>query len=324
MKKYIHRLIARHDLSREESYDLFLLMEQASVGQQASVLAMLRAKGETVEEILGARDFFFKETTKINLPDGIIDIVGTGGDEVGTFNISTAASLVIASCGVMVTKHGGKSATSQSGSVDVCQALGIDSSIHNHNYTYLQASLFNQALPKYASLRRNLGFPTIFNILGPLMNPASPKRHVIGVYRKELAIKVAEILKIMGSEHALVVHSQDGLDEFSVSAPNYVAELKNGNITQYMVNSIDVGIPTANLSEVLGGSPLENANIIRNIFMGKITGAKLDIVLLNSAAGLVIAGMAATLHDAVDIARDAISSGKTFALLNKLQMERKL
>lgn len=329
MKKYIHKLIARDNLSRLESYDLFALMENAPVEQQAAILALLRAKNETIEELLGARDFFFAQTIQIKAPYDIVDIVGTGGDGIGTFNISTAASLVIASCDVYVAKHGGKSATSKSGSADVIEALGIHNmdvskSLASNHYAYLRGSLFNTALKQYAPLRKNLSFPTIFNILGPLMNPTSPKKQVIGVYRKDLVIKVAEILKSLGSQHALIVHSEDGLDEFSISAPNHIAELKNGNISEYIVSPIDVGLPISSLSEVLGGNMLENAQIIKDILLGKIIGPKLDIVLLNSAAGLLVAGAALNFQEAIEIAREAISSGKTAALLTQLQNEESL
>jgi anthranilate phosphoribosyltransferase len=329
MKKYIQRLIAKDNLSRLESYNLFNLMKNAPVDQQAAVLALLRAKNETVEELLGARDFFFAQTIQIKSPYDVVDIVGTGGDGFGTFNISTAASLVVASCGLYVAKHGGKSATSKAGSADVIEALGIyttdvSEGLSRNNYAYLRGSLFNAALKQYAPLRKSLSFPTIFNILGPLMNPTSPKKQVIGVYRKDLVIKVAQILESLGSEHALVVHSEDGLDELSVSAPNHIAELKNGNISQYIINPADVGLAVSSLSEVLGGSVLENAQIIKDILLGKIIGPKLDIVLLNSAAGLLVAGAALSFQEAIEIAREAISSGKTAALLNQLQNEESL
>jgi anthranilate phosphoribosyltransferase len=156
------------------------------------------------------------------------------------------------------------------------------------------------------------------------MNPTSPKKQVIGVYRKDLVIKVAQILKSLGSEHALVVHSEDGLDELSVSAPNHIVELKNGNISQYIINPADVGLAVSSLSEVLGGSVFENAQIIKDILLGKIIGPKLDIVLLNSAAGLLVAGAALSFQEAIEIARKAISSGKTEALLTQLQNEEDL
>lgn len=185
MKSTLEKLIAGINLSKAESYDLFSKLMQAPIEQQAAVLALFAAKGESVEELLGAREFLFEQTTPVNFEFDVIDIVGTGGDNKGTFNISTAASLVIASCGVYVAKHGGRSTTSQSGSTDLLENLGfslattpieIKQSLEKHHYAYLSAPLFNPAFKALSTLRKNLGFPTLFNFLGPLLNPINPKK----------------------------------------------------------------------------------------------------------------------------------------------------
>jgi len=329
MKACIHKLINQNDLTQVETYDLFSQFSKALPEQQASVIALLRTKGETFEEILAARNYLFEHTKQINFEEDVVDIVGTGGDGIGTFNISTAASLVIASCDVFVAKHSGNSVTSLSGSADVITHLGIKlidnsediiSSLQRNHYACMRAALFNSKFKDYANFRKNIGFPSIFNILGPLLNPIQPKKQVIGVYRKDLIKPVATFLKHTGSKRALVVHSEDGLDELGISAPTHIAELKEDHIVEYTVTPGDAGLPLSALHEVLGGTPAENAKIITDILSGTLTGPKLDIVLLNSAAGLVVADVATTLAQGVKIAREAIESGKTLELLNKLKL----
>ncbi len=327
MERYIETLLKGNSLSREESYSLQAGLQDAPREQQAAILALLRVKGETVDELLGAQDFLLKHAPQVECPFDAIDMVGTGGDKSGTFNISTASSLIVASCGVWVAKHGGRSSTSQSGSMDVVECLGlrpmdtleaVKASLHSHRYAYLSAPLFNQALKSFGPLRKALGFPTLFNIVGPLVNPLQLKRQVIGVYCKDLIKKVSEVLKINGSCHALVVHSEDGLDELSISAPTHMAELKDGKIEEYVVDPSEVGLPFASLHEVKGGAPRENAKIIRRILSGDIQGPPFDILVLNSAAGLLVADKVKNLREGVKLARDAIVSGKAQALLNKL------
>ncbi len=331
MKKYIDKLIVGQNLSRQEAYDLFVQFETINIEQKSAIIALLAAKKESVEELLGARDFLLKQTSPIICDYDVVDIVGTGGDGIGTFNISTAASIVVASCGAYVAKHGGRSATSASGSTDVIESLGINlhdsaakitDSLSQNHYAYIWAPLFNPILKTYGSLRKNLGFPTIFNILGPLINPTYPKRQAIGVYRKDLVAKLAIIFKNDGSKHSLIMHSADGLDEISVSAATYITEVKNGAIKEYKITPRDFGLAMSSLDEAFGGLANQNAKIINGIFAGEILGAKLDIVLLNAAAGLVVAGIASDLYHGVEIARNAILSGKALALLTKLRLNK--
>ncbi len=238
----MQKLLDLKNLTQNETYELFSRFSEYDAKKQSAILTLLRVKKETTEEILGAFQYFNQYVTDIHHDVEVVDIVGTGGDGAGTFNISTAASLVIASSGALVAKHGGRRSTSQVGSQDVIQALGIpipqtgDDCIRNlreTNYTYLYAPLFNEGLKQYGPLRKKLGFPSIFNILGPLLNPMRPKRCVLGVYRKDLMQKVTEVLKLQGVKHALIVHSEDGLDEISISSNTHVVEIKEGIVEKY-------------------------------------------------------------------------------------------
>ncbi|RDH41027.1 MAG: anthranilate phosphoribosyltransferase [Candidatus Aquirickettsiella gammari] len=301
--------------------------------QQALILALLAAKGESFDEICAVRDYLLKQSTfnqalLSNAPIQSVDLVGTGGSGFARFNISTAASLVVASCGVDVAKHGGRSVSSCSGSADVMAALKIPiyqnsadiiQSLYSHHYTFVCASYFNPVLKALGSLRKTLGFPTVFNIVGPLLNPLRVKRQVIGVYRKDLLTRVAEVLKASGSVRALVVHSAEGLDELGLSGPNEVAELYRGEIKEYRICPKKLGFKSASVAAISGEDPALNARIIQGIFSGKIADAKRDIVVLNAAAGLLVADKVSTLLDGVEIAQEAISSGKTQVLVEKLQ-----
>lgn len=328
MTLYLDKLITGNNLTRHESYTLFLQMATYPLFRQAEILNIFAKKKETAEELLGAMEAMLEHSVSIDYPHEVVDIVGTGGDGLKTFNISTAASLVVASCGVAVAKHGGRRVTSLSGSTDVLTALGVpmpqtsDASItllKTQGYAYLQAPLFNPLLNAFGEVRKQLGIPTILNTLGPLINPIRPKRQVLGVNNQHLLPIIAQVLKASGLHHALVIHSEDGLDEFSMSAPTHVAELRHGLITEYQITPEEVGLKSAPLQDVVGGDSTENAHIIRNLFSGKIKGAKLDIVLLNSAAGLLVANQVATLKEGVERARSAITSGLTAAFLHTLQ-----
>ncbi len=328
MKRYLQKLIQQKSLSRIESQDVFACLSVAPIEQQAAVMALLAAKKIEASELLGARDFLMAQSTQIESPYEVIDIVGTGGDGIGTFNISTAASLLIASCGVYVAKHAGRSVTSQSGSADVMEYLQImpshtatevNQSLKETRYVYLQAPVFNQTLRQYRDFRKNLSFPSIFNILGPLVNPMRPKRHVIGVYHRALLPTVAEVLQETGSQHALILHSEEGLDEISVSGPTHIVELKQGRMHEYTIIPNEVGLPMSSIETVLGGTPADNAKMILDIASGHLLGPKRDIVLLNSAAGLLVAGSVSTLKEGVELASEAIDSGKMLKLISQLQ-----
>ncbi|MDP3558923.1 MAG: anthranilate phosphoribosyltransferase [Legionellaceae bacterium] len=336
MKTIIRQLLARKLLSAEECHTLFTQLEHSDELQQAVVFSLLAAKGEAFPEIMATRAFLLQQSTidascLKACPDNMIDLVGTGGDGSSTFNISTAASLVVASCGVYVAKHGGSRSTGICGSADVITALGIPTyqqasdiirSLHQHYYAYLRAPYFNEFLNTMGSVRKQLDFPTIFNILGPLVNPLRPKRQVIGVYRKDLVPVVAAVLKETGSIHAMVLHAAEGLDELSVSGPTYLAEVRPEGIQEYVLCPQTLGFTSSTLQEVSGGTSEINAAIIQDVFSGKLAGAKRDIVVLNAAAGLLVADKVSSLMEGIAMAREAIISGKTLALLQRLQGEK--
>lgn len=333
MKSMMRQLLGGESLSIEHSYALFAELATANELQQGVILALLAAKGESLHEIMGLMQFL-SEQSVIDAsvlqacPANVVDMVGTGGDRLGTFNISTAASMVVASCGVSVAKHGGGRVTSRSGSADVMTGLNVPlyltiskvlQSLQTHHYAYICASYFNKALKAFGRTRSQLGFPTIFNVVGPLINPLQPKRQVIGVYRQDLVPVVARILQDTGSVHALVVHAKEGLDELSVSGPSVIAEVDAQGVRESIITPESFGFAPSTLQDVLGGTPDENAKIIQAIFSGQLEGAKRDIVLLNAAAGLLVADKVSTLTAGVEMAREAIVSGRTQALLHRLQ-----
>ena len=322
------KLLKLENLTQPEAYELFTQFALYAPEKQSAILALLRAKTETVEEILGALQYFRQHATVIAHDLDIIDIVGTGGDGACTFNISTAASIVMASCGALVAKHGGKSATSISGSQDAIQSMNIGTpcsveealeNLRQTNYTYLWAPLFNTELKKYGALRQKIGFPNIFNIIGPLLNPMRPKRCVIGVYRRDLLQKVAEVLAGQEVHHALVVHSDDGLDEISISTHTHVIEINRKHTKEYTLKPQDFGFYKAQLSDIRGGNPTENAALICDILSGKIHGPKLDVVLFNAGAGLYVSGISHSIAEGISLAKVAIEQGNTISLLNKLR-----
>ena len=337
MKSIMRQLMARESLSDTQSYALFFNLHNANEVQQAVVLTLLSAKGLSFDEIMGARAFLLEQSLMepavvTACPTDVVDLVGTGGDGLGTFNITTAASLVVASCGVSVAKNGGGRVTSASGSADLMTALGVPlyltsskiiHSLRQHHYTYICGRYFNKTLNAFGAIRSQLGFPTIFNVLGPLMNPLRPKRQVIGVYCRELVPIIARVLKETGTIHALVVHAEEGLDELSVSGPSYIAEVTPNDINEYRIDPQSLGFPPSTLQEVLGDTPEANAVMIQSLFSGQIDGAKRDIVVLNAAAGLLVADLVATLAEGIDRAREAITSGRTLQLLTELQQGEK-
>lgn len=333
MKTIIHQLLSQKSLSDHDCERLLIELSNADIIQQAVVLTLLAAKQETFAEILQGRSYLLKQSTFPNallntLPPNRLDMVGTGGDGAGIFNVSTAASMLIASLGVDVTKHGGGSATSQAGSADVMDALHIPtshsseqiiSSINQYHYAYIRGAYFNPVLKKFIDLRKHLGFPTIFNVLGPLCNPLQPKRQVIGVYRKDLLPIVAKVLQQTGSIHAFVIHAADGLDELSVSSPNDVIEVFPDELREYTINPEQFGFKPSSLKAVLGGNAQENATIIQHIFQNQLQGPKQDIVVFNAALGLIAADVVPTLKQGIDLALDGIVTGKANDLLEALQ-----
>ena len=292
----------------------------------AGFLAALRARGETVEEIAAAAEAMRSRAVAVDAPDDAIDTAGTGGDGADTFNISTAAALIIAGAGVPVAKHGNKAASSKSGSSEVLEALGvkldiapatISRCIAEAKIGFMFAALHHGAVRHAAVARKALGIRTMFNVLGPLSNPAGAKRQLLGVFSRELVRPIAEVLPRLGVTSAWVVHGEDGLDEMTTTGQTFVAELRDGAIREFTVSPEDAGLPLANAADLKGGAPAENADAIKRLLAGK-RGAYRDIAVLNAAAALVASDVAADINDGARHAEKAIDSGAAAAALAKL------
>ena len=284
--------------------------------QTAGAIAAMAVRGESAAEITGFAKAMRNHGIVLNVPYDVVDTCGTGGDGSDTFNISTAAAFVCAAAGVPVAKHGNRAASSKSGSADVLQALGVNLNITHEdaltclsktNLCFLFAPYFHPAMKHAAEPRKQLGFRTIFNILGPLTNPARAKYQVIGVFREDLVTKVATSLRDLGLTHALVVYGAGGLDELSLAGESLVAEVKDGNIQEYYISPEQVSLTPAPVSAVVGGDSDFNADLIRKIFTGE-RGAPRDVVLFNAGAALYVAGKCETLKDGVRKAAEAIDS----------------
>ncbi|MBT8471931.1 MAG: anthranilate phosphoribosyltransferase [Marinicaulis sp.] len=292
----------------------------------AGFLSALRARGETVEEIAAAAKAMRKMALTVDAPDNVIDTCGTGGDGAGTFNISTAAAIIVAGCGVPVAKHGNKSASSKSGSAEVLAELGVKLDIEpalislcikEANVGFMFAALHHKAVGNVANVRKTLGVRTIFNVLGPLCNPAGAKRQVMGVFARDLVRPVAEVMPELGVEAAWVVHGDDGLDELTTTGATHVAALKNGTVTEFEVTPEDAGLARANANDLKGGDPTENANAIRELLSGNRSAYR-DISVLNAAAALVVADFAPDLKTAARKAEAAIDTGAAGRALGDL------
>ncbi|HWQ44771.1 MAG TPA: anthranilate phosphoribosyltransferase [Methanosarcina barkeri] len=329
MQRYIKKLEEGLDLSSKEA--------EAAVGKILSTaydeeigafLLALRAKGEKPEEIAGFVRGMKKaaNTIRPRTPFRLVDTCGTGGDGLNTINVSTAAAIVTAAAGVPVAKHGNRAVTSMSGSSDVLEALGIKielapehvrKTIEEIGIGFMFAPVFHPAMKRVAGVRKKLGVRTVFNILGPLTNPAGAKGQVIGVFDKRLCEPIAFALAELGTEHALVVHG-DGMDEISNTGETYVAELKNGKVSTYTLTPESLGILRANPEDIMGGSPKENARDLLCIFKGQ-KGPKRDLVVMNAAAALYVSGIVGSIRQAIPIAEDAIDSGKVMVKFNQFR-----
>lgn len=329
MKQVLEKLLDKESLSRDESYNV---MEKIMSGgfddvQVGAFLVALRAKGEAVDEVAGFADAMRKKMTSIQIEDGAIDMCGTGGDMKNTFNISTAASFLVAGAGVKVAKHGNRAASSRSGSADVLTALGVDISMSPEKVAlcveeigigFLFAPVLHPAMKYAVPARKSLAIRTVFNILGPLCNPAKVKRQVLGVFASELTSKMANILKALGSEEVMVIHGNDGLDELTITTTSSVSHLtSDGNISQMEINPQDYGFPLGSIDDLRGGSPDENAQIIEKILKGE-KGPRRDVVVLNAAAGIMVGGKATTMEEGIQLAKEAIDSGKALNVLQQL------
>ena len=327
----ISKLVERVDLEEDE---VSLIVEQMMNGeltnsQIAAFLVALRIKGETIQEITSVSKVMMDRAARINHSyDNVVDLCGTGGDNHGTFNISTAASFVVAGAGVPVAKHGNRSVSSPVGSADVLEELGININLDSAGaekclekvgITFLFAPVYHPAMKNVAVPRREIGVRTIFNLIGPILNPAKVKHQVMGVYAEFLLEPVAKVLRNMGSEHVLVVHGSDSMDEITVTGTTSVAELKDGIVKTYPLDPTKLGFKRRKLNEILGGkTSRENADILLSILKGGGKGARRDITVLNAAAAIFVSDKVSEFSEAVDLAQESIDSGKAMKKLEYL------
>ena len=331
------KLCRREDLTRDEAREAFthVMSGDATEAQIGGLLVGLAAKGTTVDELVGAAVVMRDKAVTIECDSTagvIIDTCGTGGDVRGTFNISTAAAIIVAAAGVRVVKHGNRSASSKSGSADVLETLGVKLDLgplelkrclHAAGICFAFARYHHPAMKYVASARTSLGIPTIFNVLGPLTNPAKAKHQLLGVFAADLTDRLAAVLQQLGSERAWVVHAVDGLDELSTIGPTRVSELRDGHIQTWMLDPAKLGLPYARLSDLQVSSVEEAADHLRRVMAGE-GGPMRDIALLNAAAGLVIAGKCRDLKDGLVAAADAIDSGRARRTLESLVKSSRL
>ena len=328
LKAFIGKVADGQPLTAEEAAEAFDIMMSgsASLPQIAGFLMALRVRGETVDEITGAARTMRAKATPVTAPPGAIDTCGTGGDAKGTYNVSTCTAFVVAGAGVPVAKHGNRAVSSKSGSADVLAALGVNLDIGpdvvgrciaEAGVGFMFAPAHHAAMKHVGPARAELATRTIFNLLGPLSNPAGATRQVIGVFSRDWLVPLAEVLRNLGSEHVWVVHGSDGLDELTTTGPTFVAELKNGAVDAFEVTPEDAGLPQAAPEDLLGGDADANAEAIREVLAGTPSPFR-DIVVLNAAAALVVAGKAATVLEGAQQAAQAIDSGAAKERLERL------
>lgn len=329
-REALWRLAAGESLGREEAEALFekLIDGEVSETMKAALLVALRMKGEAVHEIAGAATAMRRRAIPIrHACNGIVDTCGTGGDGRGTFNISTAAALVAAAAGVRVAKHGNRSISSRSGSADVLAALGVKIEVDPDTaaraleavgITFLFAPVLHPAMKNMMPVRRELGMRTIFNVLGPLINPAGALRQVMGVYADSMVELIAGVLAELGAEHALVVHGSDGLDEITTTGPTHVGEVRDGRVNVFMIEPERFGIRRARLEDLVGGSPEDNAALMLRVLGGQ-PGPLADITALNAGAAVYVSGLAPTLEAGTESARAALASGAAARKLAELK-----
>lgn len=325
----IREVMSGRHLQRDDMYEVFsdVMDGRTTDVQKSAFLVALRMKGETAHEITGAAEAMRERVTPLEVDRrNLVDTCGTGGDGRGTFNISTVAALVAAGAGANVAKHGNRAVSSACGSADLLAELGVkidldapqmSEVLRQTGISFLFAPKLHPAMSAVASVRRELGVRTIFNVLGPLTNPAFAKRQVLGVYADELVDVVADVLNALGAEHALVVHSRDGLDEISVSAATHVCEVRDGRIRSFELQPEDAGVPRHPIEAIAGGDAKVNAGIARAILEGG-NGARHDVVVLNAGAALYVSGAAESIREGVELAHKSIRTGAALGKLGEL------
>ncbi len=327
-KPFLAKLASGATLTRkdaEAAFDL-LLSGQSTPAQTGAFLMGLRTRGETLDEMTGAVSAMRAKMLTVRAPEGAIDIVGTGGDGAQTYNISTLAALIVAACGAPVAKHGNRAASSLSGASDVLSELGvrigiapdiIERSLREANIGFMTAQAHHGAMAHVAPVRRELGARTLFNLLGPLSNPAGVRHALIGVFSEQWMEPIAEVLKTLGAETVWVVHGSDGLDEVTTTGPTKVLALEHGAFRRFEITPEEVGVRRAKLTDLRGGDPAHNAAALRAVLAGE-KNAYRDIAALNAAAALVVAGKAADLKAGFRLAEQALDSGRALATLENL------
>jgi len=336
----IKKVIERRDLTSDEAEAVLdqIMSGECGDAQIGALLAALRMKGESIDEVTGFARVMRRRAARVRPKlsvdeelggterEALIDTCGTGGDACGTFNVSTATAFVVAGCGVRVAKHGNRAASSRCGSLDVVEALGvridltperIGECVDAVGIGFLPAPMLHEAMKHVAAARRQLGVRTIFNLLGPLTNPAGADVQVLGVYAPELTELAAGVLRELGSRRALVVHGSDGLDEITITGPSRVTELNRGELRTYSISPDDFGLTRGTLKQIQGGDAPDNAEVIRSVLSGK-PGPHRDIVCLNASAALTASGKAASLRDGLVLAAESIASGRALEKLRRL------
>lgn len=327
-KPLLGKLATGAALTRGEAELAFdhLLSGEVTPAQTGAFLMGLRVRGETVEEITGAVAALRARMLKVESPEGAMDIVGTGGDGIGSFNVSTLAAIIVASCGVPVAKHGNRAASSRSGASDVLTALGVRIGIAPDHVSrcvaeagigFMMAQTHHAAMRHVGAARVELGTRTIFNLLGPLSNPAGVRRQLLGVFSRAWLEPLALVLRNLGSDRVWVVHGSDGLDEMTTTGPTSVAALENGMIRLFEIDPEQAGLPRVSLADLKGGDPAQNAESLRAVLNGARNPYR-DIALLNAAGALVVAGVVAGLREGVVVAAQALDEGRAAATLERL------
>lgn len=331
IKEAIEKIVNKEDLTYDEAYTVIseIMSGQTTPTQNAAFLSALSTKStkaETIDEITGCAAAMRDAATKVEHDMEVLEIVGTGGDNAHSFNISTTSAFIIAAAGIKVAKHGNRAASSLSGTADCLEALGANISLEPEKcvellrkvgFCFFFAQKYHTSMKYVGPIRKELGFRTVFNILGPLTNPSSPQMHLLGVYDRVLLEPVAEVLMKLGSKRGMVVFGTDKLDEISTSAPTAVCEYKDGWMKTYEITPEQFGFERCSKDDLLGGTPQENAAITRGILSGEIRDHKRDAVLLNAGAAIYIGGKAETMADGIIKAAELIDNGKALATLDK-------
>lgn len=337
IKEAIEKIVDKQDLTYDEAYQVMdeIMSGSTTPTQNAAFLAALSTKStkaETIPEISGCAEAMRSHATPVETGMDTLEIVGTGGDGAHSFNISTTAMFVLAAGGVKVSKHGNRAASSGSGAADCLEALGVNLNqdpetcvrlLNSVGACFMFAQKYHTSMKYVGAIRKELGIRTVFNILGPITNPAKPVYNLLGVYDEYLVNPIAQVLNSLGTKHGLVIYGQDKLDEISISAPTTVCELRNGEYTNYEICPEDFGLKRASKSDIVGGTPQENAEITIEILKGA-QGPKRDIVVLNAGAGMYVAEKAGSIAEGVEIAQKMIDSGLAYEKLQQFIRESQL